>query len=89
MEKYPFLLRAASVVKIVAWVELVFGVIGAFIAGISMAVTGDGIGAGLAIFVIILGVLYSVVAWIFLLAASEIFRLLIDVEENTRKTAGG
>jgi len=89
MEKYLFLRRAAGIVKVIAWVELVLGIIGSFIAGISMAVTANGVGAGFAIVAIIIGILYSVVAWVFLLAASEIFHLLIDVEENTRKTAGG
>lgn len=85
MEKYPFLRRASTIVKVLAWVALVIGVIGSIIAAVSMGL----IGAGGAVVTAIFGILYSFVAWIFLLAASEIFRLLIDVEENTRKTAEG
>ncbi len=85
MEKYPFLRRAVGIVKVLAWVVLVIGIIGSIVAAASAGTYG----AGGAVVVAILGILYSVVAWIFLLATSEIFRLLIDVEENTRKAAEG
>ena len=84
MEKYPFLRRAARVIRILAWVELVIGIIGSIIFGAAAA-----IGGGFAILVAIFGIFYSVMGWIFLLATAEVFLLLIDVEENTRKAAEG
>ena len=84
MEKYAFLGRAASIVKILAWVELILGVIGSIVFAASAVF---GFGGGFSFLTAILGIIYSVVVWVFLLAASEIFILLIDVEENTRKAA--
>ena len=85
MEQYPFLRRATSVDRVLAWVELVIGVVGSIVFA-AMAAIGGGF---IAVLTAILGIFYSVMGWIFLLAAAEIFLLLIDVEENTRKAAEG
>ncbi len=84
MEKYTFLRRASTIVKVLAWLTLVIGVIGSIIAATSAAF---GLGGGFAFITALLGIIYSVVVWVFLMAASEIFILLIDVEENTRKAS--
>ncbi len=79
-KKYKFLRTAATIYKVIAWIVLVVGVIGSIVAG---ACTGGGSGA----LVAILGIIYSVVAWVGLLAFAELFYLFIDVEQNTRETS--
>jgi hypothetical protein len=93
MQKYSFLPFAARVLKVVGWVVLVIGVIGSIVFGILMgqapadgAVTGVG-NTLFGIFIAIGGIIASFLAWVFLLATSELFYLFMDVEENTRNTA--
>ncbi len=80
MEKYPFLRYATTVLRILGWIVLVVGVIGSIVFGI---LTGGVIGA----FYAIGGVIFSFLAWLFLLANRELIYILIHVEENTRNTA--
>ena len=80
MQKYSFLPFAAKVLKVVGWIVLVVGVIGSIVFGI---MTGGVVG----VFSAIGGVIVSFLAWVFLLASSELFYLFMDVEENTRNTA--
>jgi hypothetical protein len=80
MAKYPFLRYATTVLRILGWVVLVVGVIGAIVFGVQ---TGGIIGA----FYAIGGVIFSFLAWIFLLATREFIYILIHIEENTRNTA--
>ena len=80
MQKYPFLRYATSVLRVVGWVVLVVGVIGSIIFGIG---TGGITGA----FWAVGGVIFSFLAWLFLLATREIIYVLVHVEENTRNTA--
>jgi len=83
-ERYSFLPFAAKVLRIVAWIFLVFGVIGSIAFGI---VVGGLYGGVLGILVAVAGVIFSFLAWVFLLTARELLYLLMDVEENTRNTA--
>lgn len=93
MQKYSFLPFAARVLKVVGWVVLVVGVISSIVFGImtGSASNGDvsfGVAGTLAgIFIAIGGIIVSFLAWVFLLATSELFYLFMDVEENTRNTA--
>ncbi len=80
MEKYPFLRYATTVLRILGWIVLVVGVIGSIVFGI---LTGGVTGA----FYAIGGVIFSFLAWLFLLASRELIYILIHVEENTRNTA--
>jgi TRAP-type mannitol/chloroaromatic compound transport system permease large subunit len=80
MQKYPFLKYATLVLRILGWVVLVFGVIGAIIFGVQ---TGGVTGA----FYAIGGVILAFLAWLFLLATREFIYILIHIEENTRNTA--
>jgi TRAP-type mannitol/chloroaromatic compound transport system permease large subunit len=80
MEKYPFLRYATTVLRIVGWIVLVVGVIGSIVFGI---MTGGVTGA----FYAIGGVIFSFLAWLFLLANRELIYVLVHVEENTRNTA--
>ena len=91
-KKYSFLPFAAKVLRVVAWIVLVVGVIASIVIGILMgSATNGGIG-GLAggltgFFIAVAGVIVSFLTWVFLLAARELLYLFMDVEENTRNTA--
>jgi TRAP-type mannitol/chloroaromatic compound transport system permease large subunit len=93
-KKYGFLSFAARVLRIVAWVVLVVGVIGSILFGITTASSTEGVIAGFAgaiagFFLAVIGSIFSFLAWVFLLATRELLYLAIDVEENTRNTAAG
>jgi len=92
MQKYSFLPFAARVLKVVGWIILVVGVIGSIVFGIMTGSASNGAVSGLAgtltgIFIAVGGIIVSFLAWVFLLATSELFYLFMDVEENTRNTA--
>jgi hypothetical protein len=82
MQKYPFLRFSIIVLRVLGWIVLVVGVIAFIVFGIS---TGGAMGVLMAI----AGVIFSFLAWLFLLATREIIYILINVEENTRNTAEG
>jgi hypothetical protein len=80
MQKYPFLRYATLVLRILGWIVLVAGVIGAIVFGVmTSGVTGA--------FYAIGGVIFSFLAWLFLLATREFIYILINIEDNTRNTA--
>jgi len=92
MQKYSFLPFAARVLKVVGWIVLAVGVIASIVYGIMTGGADNGLIGGVAgavagIFVAIVGIIASFLAWVFLLATSELFYLFMDVEENTRNTA--
>lgn len=93
MQRYPFLRFAAGVLRVVGWIALVLGVIGAIGTGIVVGMTvGEAteipvINILLGAMVTIIGIIGSFLMWLFLLAAREVFYLLIDLEQNTRNTA--
>lgn len=92
MQKYSFLPFAARVLKVVGWVVLVIGVIASIVLGIMTGGGENGAIGGVAgavsgILMAIGGIVFSFLAWVFLLATSELFYLFMDVEENTRNTA--
>jgi len=91
MQKYSFLPFAARVLKVVGWIVLVVGVIGSIVFGIMTGGADNGTlgvaGTLAGVFMAIGGIIASFLAWVFLLAASELFYLFMDVEENTRNTA--
>jgi uncharacterized membrane protein len=82
MQKYPFLRFATSVLRVVGWIILVVGVIGSIVYGIMM-------GGPMGVVMAIMGVIFSFLNWLFLLATRELIYLFIHVEENTRNTAEG
>ncbi|MGQ9598314.1 MAG: hypothetical protein ACUVWZ_02750 [Anaerolineae bacterium] len=97
MEKRFTALRIiGTVLKVLAWVILVFGVIGAIItllAGVSLGgpreLPGlgrtEGLLGGLAMFFVVL--ISAIVGFLFYYAAGEAVYLLLAIEENTRRTA--
>jgi uncharacterized membrane protein len=91
-KKYGFLSFAAKVLRIVAWIFLVFGVIVSIFYGIATGSATNGAVGGLAggiagFFIAVVGIILSFLAWVFLLTTRELLYLLMDVEENTRITA--
>jgi uncharacterized membrane protein len=93
MEKrYSFLPFAAKVLRVVAWIVLVVGVIASIVIGIWTGSAANGGVAGLAggfagFLIAVSGVIFSFLSWVFLLTARELLYLFMDVEENTRNTA--
>lgn len=91
-KKYSFLPFAAKVLRVVAWIVLVAGVIGSIVYGIITGSAENGAVGGVAavvagVFFVFGGVILSFLTWVFLLAARELLYLFMDVEENTRNTA--
>jgi len=83
-KKYGFLSFAAKVLRVVAWIFLVVGIIVSIYLGISTGSATNGAVGGL---MAAIGIIFSFLAWVFLLTARELLYLLMDVEENTRNTA--
>jgi hypothetical protein len=85
--EYYYIKYATSALRVIAWIILVLGVIGSLVWGIT---TGGIEGGFLTIeggFRIVIGIIGSFLAWLVLLAARELFKLFMDVKENTRNTA--
>lgn len=78
--KYYYIRYATSALRVIAWIVLIVGVIGSIIWGIT---TGE-IEGGL---LTVLGIIGSFLVWLLLLAARELFKLFMDVKENTRSTS--
>ena len=90
--KYSFLPFAAKVLRVVAWIVLVVGVIASIVYGILTGSAANGGVGGLAggvvgFFIAVVGVIVSFLAWVFMLTSRELLYLFMDVEENTRNTA--
>ena len=80
IQEYYYIKYATSVLRVIAWIVLVLGFIGSVVWGIT---TGGIAGGGR----IVIGIIGSFLAWLLLLAASELFKLFMDVKENTINTA--
>lgn len=94
MHRYPFLRFAAGVLRVLGWIALVLGVISSIGGGV---IAGMTVGAAVEIpfvnvlagaMVMIFGMIASFLVWLYLLSTRELFHLAIDVEQNTRDTAG-
>jgi TM2 domain-containing membrane protein YozV len=79
-QEYYYIKYATTVLRVIAWIILVLGVIGSLVWGI----TTGGIEGG---FRIVIGMVGSFLAWLLLLAARELLKLFMDVKENTGNTA--
>jgi hypothetical protein len=93
--EYRFLPYLTSVLRVLGWGVLVIGVIASILFGLQIMNSGlmigttelTGIRMGVA--AILLGIIGSFLAWLFLLANRELVYLFIHVKENTRNTAQG
>jgi len=82
-----------SVLRVLGWAVLIIGVAAAIVLGLGVVKVGltfrgmqlTGIVPGVS--VIILGIVGSFLAWLFLLVTRELVCLFIHVKENTRNTA--
>jgi hypothetical protein len=77
---YYYIRYTITVLRIIAWIVLVLGLIGSLVWGISLG----GIEGGIRI---VIGVIASFLAWLLLLAVRELLKLFVDVKENTESTA--
>ena len=87
MQKYRFLPFAAKVLRILAWIVFVVGILGSIILGVGVPLVYEGINGGAGILIVVGGIICSFLAWVFLLTIRELLYLFMDVEENTRNTA--
>ncbi len=84
-----------TIFKILAWIALIFGILGAigtlilgFTLDNQLGISGFDVGgplAGIAFFIVILVV--SILQFLILYAAGEFLYLFLSVEENSRRTA--
>jgi hypothetical protein len=91
--QYRFLPYVASVLRVLGWAVLIIGVLASIVLGLEIIdggliiweteLTGVGIGAS----AIVLGIVGSFLAWLFLLVCRELICLFVHVKENTRNTA--
>jgi len=89
--KYGSLRTIAAMLKILAWLILVLGVIVSILTGAAAADLAEeelrAGGATTAAVYIIGGIISSLLGFLLLLATSYLIYLFIDVEQNTRETA--
>jgi hypothetical protein len=91
--EYRFLPYVTSVLRVLGWAVLVVGVIASIILGLEIMNRGlmiwrtELMGIGTGVSVIVLGIIGSFLAWLFLLVNRELVYLFIHVKENTRNTA--
>ena len=90
-EKYRILRTMAVVFKIMAWVSLVFGIIGSVTFLIQFSLLSQQLGtavpaaAGFSLFLVLMA--YTLVAFGTFYAMAEGISLLFDIERQTRPTA--
>jgi hypothetical protein len=91
--EYHFLPYVTSVLRVLGWTVLVIGVIASILFGLEIMKHGlmvwktELIGISVGVSVIVLGIIGSFLAWLFLLVNRELIYLFIHVKENTGSTA--
>jgi hypothetical protein len=92
--QYRFLPYVTSVLRVLGWAVLIIGVLASIVLGVEIINGGLMIwetevrGVGIGVPAIMLGIIGSFLAWLFLLVARELVCLFIHVKENTSNTAG-
>jgi hypothetical protein len=92
--EYRFLPYVTSVLRVLGWAVLVIGVIASVFFGLQ--IMNDGLmirnielmGVGMGFSAMILGIVGSFLAWLFVLVNRELVYLFIHVKDNTKNTAG-
>lgn len=79
--QWPALRLIATILKIVAWIEGVLGVISALVEGIALGALIGGAAILLVLFLLVI----VAIGFLFTYAASEGIMLFITIEKNTRK----
>jgi len=91
--QYRFLPYVMTVLRVLGWAVLIIGVLASIVLGLEIMSGGLMVwetevrGVGIGVSAIMLGVIGSFLAWLFLLVARELLCLFIHVKENTRNTA--
>jgi hypothetical protein len=91
--QYHFLPYVTSVLRVLGWAVLIIGVLGSILLGLEIMNGGLTVwrvalkGAGMGVAAIVLGIIGSFLAWLFLLVNRELVYLFIHVKDNTRNTA--
>ncbi len=91
--QYRFLPYVTSVLRVLGWAVLIIGVLASVLLGLEIMNGGltvwqtDLRGVAMGVSVIVLGIIGSFLAWLFLLVSRELVCLFIQVKENTRNTA--
>lgn len=91
--EYHFLPYVTSVLRFLGWVVLIIGVLASILSGLEIMNGGLMVGetelrgVGIGVSAIIVGVVSSFLAWLFLLVGRELVCLFIHVKENTKNTA--
>ena len=91
--QYRFLPYVTGVLRVLGWAVLIIGVLASIVLGLEIIDGGLMVwetelrGVGIGVSAIVLGVIGSFLAWLFLLVSRELVCLLIHVKENTRNTA--
>ena len=91
--EYRFLPYLTSVLRVLGWAVLVIGVIASVLLGLQimngglMIGTTELMGIRMGVAAILLGIIGSFLAWLFLLANRELVYLFIHVKQNTGNTA--
>lgn len=91
--QYHFLPYVTSVLRVLGWAVLVIGVIASILFGLEVMNEGlmirgtQLIGIGMGVLVVVLGIVTSFLAWLFLLVSRELVCLFIHVKQNTGNTA--
>jgi len=84
-----------SVLRVLGWAVLIIGVLASIVLGMEIINGGLTVwetevrGVGIGVSAIVLGIIGSFLAWLFLLVARELGCLVIHVKENTQNTAAG
>jgi hypothetical protein len=91
--EYHFLPYVTSVLRVLGWAVLVIGVLASILFGLDIMNGGLMVwkielrGVNMGVAAIVLGIIGSFLAWLFLLVNREIVYLFIHVKENTGNTA--
>jgi hypothetical protein len=91
--RYHFLPYAVSVLRVLGWAVLIIGVLASILLGLEIMDGGLMVwntelrGAAMGASAIVVGIVGSFLAWLFLLVSRELVYLFIHVKENTRNTA--
>ena len=91
--RYRFLPYVMSVLRVLGWAVLIIGVLASIVLGLEIINGGLMVwetevrGVGIGVSAIVLGIIGSFLAWLFLLVARELVCLFIHVKDNTRNTA--
>ena len=81
MKKYIALPIVAIIYRIIGWIILIGGIIFSIVAGREIA---DWLQMS-AVWAIILGIVLSILSGLGLLALANLFYVIMDIEENTRR----